>query len=109
MNFIKQYLPYVSFGAAVIILAVFVLGYIDNATMLIGLSIFGFTGVGSLRSWVDAQGWKTYFFLAIGVVGLIAYVFKWIDQQMFQYWLSAWGLISGATIADAVNKVRDSI
>jgi hypothetical protein len=102
----NQLLSYVFFAAGVVVVALNIAGIIADNMMLVLLSFFGFSGVAALRQFIEAQGWKTYFAAAMGIVGVIASVLlpSVVSPDVLQEWLLFWGLIAGIGFTHAIGK-----
>lgn len=101
---LKEVLPYLLFIGAVVVVMLYVAGFIDESTMLLGIGLLGFPGLAALRTWIESSGYKTYIVAALGVIGVVAYSFGFISPAQLATWLTIWGLIGGATTAHAAIK-----
>lgn len=97
-------LSYVLFGAAMVSFGLWAAGVIDETLMLTILPMLGFSGVAALRSFVDAEGWKTYVTSASSALGGLLYLAGFFDQAGLLNWLAAWGVFTAASFAHAVQK-----
>ena len=68
--------------------------------------IFGFSGIAGLRSFIEARGWKTYFSVAVAILGAVAQFFlpEIVTPERLALWLSTWGIITQATLTHARHK-----
>lgn len=107
MRFLKSnILSYVFFALAVVAIAIYFLGFIPETVMLAAIGILGFSGVASVRTFIDSYGWKTKFIAAVGGLGILVQLFmpETVTPEFMARWLEFWGIISGVTITQAVVK-----
>ena len=102
----KELLSYVFFVLALAAVGVFVAGLIPESTMLVILGLFGFAGIGSLRSFVNSHGWHTWFSVIMGIVGVLLQTFGVFTPDALAKWLTIWGLLAGGGLVNAVKKAQ---
>ncbi len=102
----SEVLSYVFFFLALVSVAIFVAGLIPESTMLVILGVFGFAGIGALRDFVNSHGWKTWFSVVMGFVGVLLQVFGIFDADALAKWLTIWGLLASGGLVHAVKKAN---
>ena len=100
----KELLAYAFFILSVVAVGVFVAGLIPESRMLVILGVFGCAGIGALRSFVESHGWKTWFSVVMGFVGVLLEVFGVFTPDALAKWMAIWGLVAAAGITHAVKK-----
>lgn len=100
----KAVLAYLFFFFALVAVGAYVAGLIPESTMIVVLGVFGFSGIGALRQFVNVHGWKTWFSVAMGFVGVLLEVFGVFTPDALAKWLTIWGLLAGGGMAHALKK-----
>lgn len=103
----KAIFPYVAFLGAVVAAILAALGIIPQQVAEVIIGLLGFSGFAGLRTYINSQGWKTYFFAALGALASVAYALGFIDEQSFINIFVIFGMLSGASLTHAVKKASD--
>ncbi len=102
----SEILSYVFFILGVVALGVYFAGIIPESTMLIVLGLLGFSGVATLRGFIDSSGYKTYIIIVFAVLGIVLEQFGVLTPDWLAKWLAFWGVLSGASMTHAVKKAQ---
>jgi len=99
-------LSYIGFAIAFFAVLSGVFGWIDPAIVWSVAGVFGFTGVASLRSFLNVQGWKVAF---VAIVGIVAGVLSWAGlielshlQQLYSFLIT----LTGAALTHTAVKIK---
>jgi len=99
---------YVFFAIAVVIAGAAFAGIIPTNVAEVLVGLFGFSGLAGLRAYIDSQGWKTYFSVVMGIVGIvIRFVFPdvFTPEELAQ-WLTFWGIAGAGALVHGVEKTK---
>ena len=95
--------------AIVVIIAAWLLGFISLQVCETALGVIGVTGFTGLRLLINSSGFKTYIFIAIGVVGIVLFALQKIDQGTYTILMSLVFGTQSTTIGSAINKTPDEL
>ena len=93
------------FIVSAIAIALYTFGYLPESTALVVIGLFGFSGFGAVRAWLNGKGWKTWGSVILGVIGIVLEAFGVITPDQLAKWLAFWGTIAGVGIGHAVHKM----
>lgn len=101
-------LSYILFAAAIVVVALSLVGFISEPVMLSLIGVLGFGGISALRAFIDSTGYKTYISAGLAIIGVIAQAIfpTYVSPDVLQQWLALWGTIAGVSTTQAVVKAQ---
>jgi len=84
------------------------LGYVSDTIFLMAMGLFGFPNVMALRDWIKSQGWITYAFSGLGLLGTAAVFFGFIPPDKLIYILTIFGGGAAVGVANGIKKAVEN-